>query len=330
MSNTIATPLNIQIGHAQVSQRLSGCTVVLAPPEGSVAAVDVRGSAPGTRDTELLAPENLVERVHAIVLTGGSAFGLASATGVMQWLEEQGRGLDTGYGKVPIVPAAVLFDLLVVREGDTAQQRPSAETGYAACVAAAAANSQAQGNIGAGAGATVGKLFGVERSMRGGLGIATVQVGPWIVQAIIACNAVGDVIDPATNQVIAGLRSKDGQSLDDTQAALLRGERLTRVLPGTNTTIGVIATNALLTKGQAKRLAMSGHDGLARAVRPAHTPYDGDTLFAMATGQETASIDAMLLNVMAAEAVANAIVNGVRSATAVQTIHGDVKAAVSL
>jgi L-aminopeptidase/D-esterase-like protein len=296
--------------------------VILAGERGAVAAVDVRGAAPGTRETELLAAENLVERVHAIVLTGGSAFGLDAASGVMRWLDEKDIGLDTGYGKVPIVPAAVLFDLPMVRMGDEAKVRPSADLGYAACENAGSLDCL-QGNVGAGAGATVGKLFGISRAMKGGLGQASIQVGPWVVSALVVCNAVGDVIDPATGQVVAGVREgATSKVLGDTQALLLRGEKLQRMLPGTNTSIGVIATNATLNKAQAKRLAMSAHDGLARAVRPAHTPYDGDTLFALATGEVNDAPDVMLLNVMAAHATARAVVNGVMHAKGVQTLIG--------
>ena len=345
-TNRLSDVAGVNLGHAQALGRLTGCSVILAQsdPSGAVAAVDVRGASPGTRETDLLASENLVERVHAIVLTGGSAFGLAAVDGVVRWLEEQGVGLDTGYGRVPIVPAAVLFDLPVVGVGQDPKIRPDASLGYAASLnalttifsmpshhhSADEAKRSRQGNVGAGAGATIGKLFGMTRRMKGGLGEASVQVGPWIVSAVIACNAVGDVLDPATGRVIAGARTSDGKQLGDTQAMLLNGERLSRLRPGTNTTIGVIATNATLSKGQAKRLAMSGHDGLARAIRPAHTPYDGDTLFALATCQLAEAPDVLLLNVMAAEAVARAIVNAVRYASGVQTIEGWVPAMVDL
>jgi L-aminopeptidase/D-esterase-like protein len=320
----------VLVGHAVANGRLTGCTVILTGSSGAVAAVDVRGAAPGTRETELLAAENLVERVHAVVLTGGSAFGLEAATGVMRWLDEKGIGLDTGYGKVPIVPAAVLFDLPMIRNADDPKVRPTAELGYAACETASSLDIS-QGNIGAGAGATVGKLFGIDRAMKGGLGQASVQVGPWVVSALVACNAVGDVVDPATGSVIAGAREAASSNvMGDTQAMLLRGDKLQRVLPGTNTTIGVIATNASLSKAQAKRLAMSAHDGLARAVRPAHTPFDGDTLFAIATGSVTEPPDLMLLNVMAAQATANAIVNAIMHAESIQSIHGWIPSAKML
>ncbi len=314
----------LQVGHFTLHERLTGCSVVLAP-HGAVGAVDVRGGAPGTRETDLLDPTNLVDKVHAVVLTGGSAFGLDAAAGVVRWLDEQGIGFETGHGRVPIVPAAVLFDLPVVRPGDDPQARPGAEAGYAACQAASTAKPDA-GNVGAGAGACVGKLFGLARCMKGGIGNASVRVGPWVVGAMVACNAVGDVIDPTTGQVLAGARTADGHHLLDTQRALLAGERGNRPLPGTNTTIGVVATNAVLTKAQAKRLAMSAHDGLARSIRPAHTTLDGDTLFAMATGTETAPADLMLLTVMAAEATALATVDAIQQARGITSQWGNVPA----
>jgi L-aminopeptidase/D-esterase-like protein len=310
----------LQVGHFTHSQRPTGCSVVLAR-DGAVGAVDVRGAAPGTRETDLLDPSNLVERVHAVLLSGGSAFGLDAASGVMRWLDEHGIGFETGYGRVPIVPAAVLFDLPVVRQGDDPTIRPDADAGYAACQAASA-QTPAAGNVGAGAGACVGKLFGLNRAMKGGIGNASVRVGPWVVGALVACNAVGDVLNPATGQVIAGARTADGLSLLDTQAALLRGERSTRPMPGTNTTIGVVATNATLNKAQARRLAISAHDGLARSIRPAHTTLDGDTLFALATCSETAEPDVMLLTVMAAEATALATLDAVCQARGIETTLG--------
>ena len=310
----------LQVGHAQMTGRLTGCSVVLAP-QGAVCAVDVRGAAPGTRETDLLEPSNLVERVHAVLMCGGSAFGLDAASGVMRWLEEHDIGFQTGFGRVPIVPAAVLFDLPAVRAGDDPKVRPDADCGWRACEAASR-ETPAAGNVGAGAGAAVGKLLGLDRAMKGGIGHASVQVGPWVVAAMIACNAVGDVVDPATGRVLAGARSADGQSLRDTQAALLEGETVRRVMPGTNTTIGVVATNATLTKAQAQRLAVSAHDGLARSIRPVHTTLDGDTLFAMASCAVDTPPDLMLLTTLAAHATALATVDAVLQAQAVQTVHG--------
>ena len=310
----------LQVGHAQMTGRLTGCSVVLAP-QGAVCAVDVRGAAPGTRETDLLEPSNLVEHVHAVLLCGGSAFGLDAASGVMRWLEEHDIGFQTGFGRVPIAPAAVLFDLPAVRAGDDPKVRPDADCGWRACEAASR-ETPAAGNVGAGAGAAVGKLLGLDRAMKGGIGHASVQVGPWVVAAMIACNAVGDVVDPTTGRVLAGARSADALSLRDTQAALLAGETVRRIMPGTNTTIGVVATNATLTKAQAQRLAVSAHDGLARSIRPVHTTLDGDTLFAMASCAVDTPPDLMLLTTLAAHATALATVDAVLQAQAVQTVHG--------
>ena len=318
----------LQVGHAQMDGRLTGCSVVLAP-QGAVCAVDVRGAAPGTRETDLLEPSNLVERVHAVLLCGGSAFGLDAAGGVMRWLEARDIGFQTGFGRVPIVPAAVLFDLPAVRAGDDPKVRPDADCGWRACEAASR-ETPAAGNVGAGAGAAVGKLFGLDHAMKGGIGHASVQVGPWVVAAMIACNAVGDVVDPATGRVLAGARNADGQSLRDTQAALLAGETVRRVMPGTNTTIGVVATNATLTKAQAQRLAVSAHDGLARSIRPVHTTLDGDTLFALASGAHSEAPDLMLLTTLAAHVTALATLDAVLRAQPVDTLHGHWPSATSL
>ena len=324
-SGSLVDVPGIEVGQHTLSTRLTGCSVALARA-GAVAAVDVRGAAPGTRETDLLDAANLVQKVQAIALCGGSAFGLDAASGVMRWLDEHGLGFATPHGVVPIVPAAVLFDLSVVRAGDDPRARPDAQSGYAACEAASRAR-PASGNVGAGAGASVGKLWGAPRAMKGGIGHASVRVGPWVVAAMVACNAVGDVLDPQTGRILAGARTEDGSGLADTQRGLLAGQRLQPPVPGTNTTIGVIGTNARLDKAQAKRLAMSGHDGLARSIRPAHTPYDGDTLFAMATGTHAAAPDLLMLSVMAAEAVALATVDAVLSARAVQTLSGPLPAA---
>ncbi len=312
------------VGHAQTPARLSGCTVVLAP-QGAVGAVDVRGAAPGTRETDLLQPGNLVQQVHAVLLSGGSAYGLDAAAGVMRWLEARGIGLPTGHGLVPIVPAAVLYDLPLVRPGDDPRARPDAATGHAACEAASSARPGA-GNVGAGAGATVGKLFGLAHAMKGGVGHACVQVGPWRVAALIACNAVGDVLDPASGRLLAGALGPDGQQLRDSQRALLAGETAQHPLAGTNTTIGVVATNARLDKAQAQRLATSAHDGLARAIRPVHTVLDGDTLFALATGTQDGAPDLLLLGAMAAQATALATLDAVRQAETVHTLSGPLRA----
>jgi L-aminopeptidase/D-esterase-like protein len=309
----IADVRGIEAGHCTLSDRPTGCSVVLARA-GAVGGVDVRGAAPGTRETDLLDPANLIEQVHAVLLTGGSAWGLDAAGGVMRWLEAHGIGLTVGSAPgqiVPIVPAAVLFDLHL---GD-ARVRPGADAGFAACQAAASAGGAplAQGNVGAGAGATVGKLFGMARAMKGGIGTASVRVGGVTVGALVAVNALGDVRDPATGRLLAGARTAGGEALTDTPRALLAGELPQAVLAGRNTTIGVIATDARLTKPQARRLAVAGHDGLARAIAPVHTMSDGDTLFALATGLAEAPNQPSLtvLSHLAAEAVARACVNAV-------------------
>ncbi len=306
----------IEVGHFTDTRRPTGCTVVIAR-EGAVAGVDVRGAAPGTRETDLLEPSNLVQQVHAIMLSGGSAFGLDSATGAVRWLEEQGIGLDVGVGRIPLVPAAVLFDLTV---GDM-RIRPDAAAGYAAC-AAASRNAVAQGNVGAGAGAVVGKLFGLGNAMKGGIGSASVRVGKVTVGALIACNAVGDVVSPDTGLPLAGARTDDGMHLRDSRRTLLSGEAAQSIIAGANTTIGVIATDAVITKVQARRLAVVSHDGLARAINPVHTMSDGDTLFALGTGASGESPGMLLLATMAAEAVALATVCAVRAARSIRLPDG--------
>jgi L-aminopeptidase/D-esterase-like protein len=304
----------IEVGHWTDTRRPTGCTAVVVRG-GAVAGVDVRGAAPGTRETDLLAATNLVDRVHAVMLSGGSAWGLDTAGGAMRWLEQQGIGLAVGPGRIPIVPAAVLFDLYL---GDTSI-RPDAQAGHAAC-AAAGAQPPAEGNVGAGAGAVVGKIFGVERAMKGGIGTASVRVGGFTVGALVACNALGDVVDPDTARVIAGARRADGTLLDS-RRALLAGEPARRLVAAANTSIGVIATDAVLTKAQAARLATAGHDGFARSINPAHTMLDGDALFALGTGASGQPAEMMLLATMAAEAVALAVVRAVRAATSV-TVGG--------
>ena len=304
-------------GHWTSPQRPTGCSVVIAP-QGAVAAVDVRGAAPGTRETDLLAPGHLVDKVHAVMLGGGSAWGLDAASGVVRWLEQQGIGMDVGFGNpLPLVPAAVLFDLPV---GD-ARIRPDADGGFAAC--AAAGNSLlACGNVGAGAGATVGKLFGMPYAMKGGIGTASVTLEGVTVGALIAVNALGDVVDPAAGTPIAGARTEDGQQLRGSVAAALAGDKPLALLAGANTTIGVVATDAPLTKAQCQRLAGAGHDGLARAINPVHTMSDGDTLFTLATGVREQHPGMLVLATMAAEAVARATVRAVLTARALRLNDG--------
>ncbi|MBP6898173.1 MAG: P1 family peptidase [Gammaproteobacteria bacterium] len=323
-SGAITDVAGIEVGHHTDSRRPTGSTVILAR-EGAVAGVDVRGAAPGTRETDLLSPGNFVQQVHAILLAGGSAWGLAAADGVVRWLEERGVGLDVRFGRLPIVPGAVLFDLPV---GD-ARIRPDAASGYAACEAASTA-APAEGNVGAGAGALVGKLFGAQHAMKGGIGTASVKVGGVTVGALIACNALGDVLDPDTGELLAGSRTDDGRALRDTRRSLLRGELPKPLLAGTNTTIGVIATDAVLTKVQAQRLAAVAHDGLARAINPVHTMSDGDTLFALATGRVALEDEApgmTVLSTMAAEVAAQATVRAVLAARAIATAELSIPAA---
>jgi len=320
---TLTDVAGLRVGHAAVAGRPSGCTVVLCP-QGVTAGVDVRGGAPGTRETDLLRPGNLVQQVHAVLLTGGSAYGLDAATGVMRWLEAHGHGFAVGPARVPIVPGAVIFDLLV---GD-GRLRPDADTGRAACEAATTAPT-AQGNVGAGRGATLGKLWGPARAMKGGLGSASLRVGGVTVAALVVVNAAGDVLD-ANGQVLAGARSATGDALQHTAASLAAGVLPAGLLPGASavgaaaraaalpgqaTTIGVVATDAVLSQVQAARLATLAHHGLSRSISPV-LQTDGDTLFALATGGSGLHADLGLLGALAAEAVSAAIRNAVRAAQA--------------
>ncbi len=298
----------LRVGHFTDARRPTGCSVVLCP-QGVVCGVDVRGAAPGTRETDLLRPDNLVEHVHALLLTGGSAFGLDAASGVVRWLEERGHGLGVGPATVPIVPAAVLFDLWI---GDH-RIRPDAAAGYAACVAASH-EPPAQGSVGAGAGASVGKLFGIDRGMKGGIGSASMKVGSVTVGALVAVNPTGDVIDPANGQVIAGTRGADGRPRSAAQA-IAAGEIPPRALPGMATTIGIVATDARLSKAQCQKLASMAHNGLARSIDPVHTMADGDTLFALATGASGRPGEMTVLGILAATVTARAVLNAVRAAT---------------
>jgi L-aminopeptidase/D-esterase-like protein len=281
--------------------------------------VDVRGAAPGTRETDLLDPVNTVQEVHAIALCGGSAFGLDAAGGVMRWLEGRGRGIEVGSVRVPLVPAAVIFDLGV---GDS-MIRPDADSGVRACAAAVPVAQAAEGNVGAGAGASVGKLLGPDRAMRGGVGIATLHAQGLTMSAVVVVNAVGDVVDPDTGSLLAGARvSPDSLELAGAVHEVLAGRFGDGPQAAANTTIGVVLTDARLTKTQASRLAQVAHDGLARAIRPVHTPMDGDTLFAAATGTVDPQVQdalaperlSVLLSVMAAEVTAQAVVRAIRAA----------------
>ena len=310
LHDAITDVAGLAVGHFTHPARATGCSVVLCP-EGAVAGVDVRGGAPGTRETDLLLPENLIERVHAVLLSGGSAFGLDAAGGVMRWLEERGHGYAVGQVRVPIVPAAVLFDLW---HGDLSI-RPDAAAGYAACEAASKGK-PAQGNVGAGAGAAVGKLFGIERAMKGGIGSASIRVGAVTVAALVAVNAIGDVIDPADGSVLAGARTgADSRHLLHSAAALQRGDLPPRLQAGMATTIGIVATDAQLGKAECRKLASMAHDGLARCINPAHTPHDGDTLFALATGASGPLGNLALIGALAAEVTARAVINAIHHAT---------------
>ena len=319
-NNSLTSLQGILVGHYTDVRRPTGCTVVLCA-QGAVAGVDVRGAAPGTRDTDALSPSNTVQEVHGVLLTGGSAYGLDAAGGVMRWLEERGHGFQVGPAIVPIVPAAVIFDLWVddfskTRPVSTQNPRirPDAQAGYLACQAANSEPVQ-QGNVGAGAGATLGKLNGPDCAMKGGIGSASLCVHGVTVAALVVCNALGDVVDPQTGKLLAGARvSADSRDLLDIVKAQLNGHSISKPQAGSNTTIGVVATDAVLTKPQAHRLAQVAHDGLARSIRPVHTPMDGDTLFALGTGTSGKAADMMLLSTLAAEVTAMAVVNAVLAA----------------
>jgi L-aminopeptidase/D-esterase-like protein len=317
LTNAITDVRGIKVGHAQDNEALTGCTVILCR-RGAVAGVDVRGGAPGTRETDLLNPVNLVEKVHAVVLSGGSAFGLDAASGVMKYLEEQKIGFNTGAAKVPIVPAAILYDLNIGR----ADVRPDSAMGYRAA-SSASSDAPEEGNVGVGAGASVGKMFGANLAMKSGVGTASIKVGGGVtVGALVAVNAWGDIVDPRTNEITAGLRSGKvgplrvgGKShFADTLTMMKRplGRSLLGLASRTNTVIGVVATDAKLTKAQATKVAQMAQDGIARAIRPAHTMLDGDVIFALSTGARKADIST--IGAFAAEAVVEAILRAVKSA----------------
>lgn len=314
-NETITAVTGIRIGHTTDLEGLTGCTVVLCE-KGAVGGVDQRGGAPGTRETDLLRPMHLVQEVHAVLLAGGSAYGLAAADGVMRYLEERGVGFDARVAKVPIVPAAILFDL----DLGNPQARPDAAMGYVACQAATD-DAVAEGNVGAGTGATAGKILGPGRAMKSGLGSAAVSLGGGlVVGALVAINSFGDVVDPATGEILAGARKLRSDEPADTLAmmrsfvgkAILRFASFDRLRTTSSTVIGVVATNGKLTKEEANKVAQMAHDGIARAVRPAHTLFDGDTLFTLATGKKRADVN--LIGAYAAEVVAQAIARAARAA----------------
>jgi L-aminopeptidase/D-esterase-like protein len=307
-NRTLTAVTGLKVGHFTLTARPTGCTVVLAE-EGAVAGVDVRGAAPGTRDTDLLRPENVVERVHGILLAGGSAFGLDAAGGVMRYLEGRGIGFQFGRARIPIVPAAILFDLGI---GDPSI-RPTAECGFQAAQSATA-DAVGEGSIGAGAGATVGKLRGLSHAMKGGVGSAAITLpSGLVVAALVVTNGIGDVVDPATGLVVAGARQDDGSFAD--ARVLMRAGLPPAARPAEQTTLAVVATNATLTKAQASKVAQMAHDGLARSIYPIHTPVDGDTVFALATGSHAAEPNLLLTGSLAAEVTAEAVLRAVRAAT---------------
>lgn len=321
--NAITAVPGIRVGHAQNEQALTGCTVVLCEG-GAVGGVDQRGGAPGTRETDAMHPLHLVTQVHAVTLAGGSAFGLDAASGVVRYLEERSIGFDVMVARVPIVPAAILFDLGIGR----ADVRPDAQMGYQACLNATT-GAPAEGNVGAGTGATVGKILGMGQAMKGGIGSASLELGSEVVVgAIAAVNVLGDIIDPATGQIVAGARApQEGQQQTSTGGYFADTLQVLKSMVGRpplrfgareHTVIGVVATNASLNKEQANKMAQMAQDGVARAVRPAHTMLDGDTIFALATGELNAvtpwEADVNILGAFAAEAFAQAILRAVRAA----------------
>ncbi len=304
----------LKVGHYTLAERPTGCTVILVDGAGAAGGISQRGAAPGTRETDLLNPLNLVDKVNAIVFSGGSAYGLDAAQGVVRYLEERKIGWPVGpAGVVPIVPSAILFDLGF---GGDPRIRPTADCGYRAA-SSASDGPVAEGNVGAGAGATVGKVAGRDRSMKGGIGSAAIRLpNGLVVGALAAVNAVGDVIDPSTGQVVAGVRAQDGRTLADARKLLRDGSLLRAVAPraGDNTTLALVATNAQLSKTDVNRVALMADDGLARAIAPSHTVGDGDTVFALATGRWSGTADASIVGALAAEVLAEAIVRAAAQA----------------
>ena len=297
----------IKIGHDQDLDAATGCTVVIGEA-GVTAGVDVRGGAPGTRETDLLDPVNLVEQIHAVVMAGGSSFGLDSASGVMQYLEEKGVGLDVFVTKVPIVCGAVLFDLTI---GDH-RVRPNKEMGYQACLNADDTECE-EGCVGAGTGATVGKILGMERCMKSGLGTYCIQTGDLKIGAIVAVNCLGDVIDPKTGETLAGVLDENGKRFLNSEEIMIKEFSDRKIEFSGNTTIGVIVTNAKLTKPEANKVASMAHNGYGRTMRPAHTMFDGDTIFAVATGR--VDKDVSVAGLLAAKIMEQAVIRAVKQAT---------------
>ena len=314
MTNKSLTAVaGIRVGHVTLSERPTGCTVVVVDGDGAIGGYAQRGGAPGTRDADLLNPLNTVEHVNAIFLTGGSAYGISVGDGVTRYLEEKKVGFKIAGTVVPIVPGAVLMDLGF---GGSATIRPNAECGYRAA-STASDGPVAEGNVGSGAGSTVGKLLGSrDRAMKAGVGSSAIALSNGlVVSALVAVNAVGDIIDPATGAVVAGVRTADGKGLADARRLIRLTQPANAPSAGANTTIAVVATNAKLTKVQASRMALMADDGLARAINPAHTPADGDTVFALATGRWDGPVDVGTIGALAAEALSEAIVRAATQAT---------------
>jgi L-aminopeptidase/D-esterase-like protein len=311
MHNAITDVEGIEVGHWTDLEAATGCTAILCR-EGAVAGVDVRGSAPGTRETDLLRPMNLVHQAHAVVLTGGGAYGLDASSGTMRWLEERSIGFDVGVGVVPIVASAVLFDLAIGRP----DVRPDPEAGYAACESASD-GPVAEGCVGAGTGATVGKLLGPPFATKSGIGVASRRIADEItVGALVAVNAFGDVVNPTSGEIIAGPRDPGGAGFVNTVERLLGDLSETMLAFPTNTTLAVVATDAALSKEGANKVAQMAHDGLAQVIRPAHTMLDGDTVFALATGRRAeATADVSALGAVAASVLAEAVLRAVHQAT---------------
>jgi L-aminopeptidase/D-esterase-like protein len=307
---TLTAVPGIRVGHHTLSQRPTGCTVVLIEA-GATAGVDVRGAAPATRDTDLLDPAKMVQQIFGVALSGGSLFGLSTADGVLRYLEEKNIGIAYGVRRIPIVPGASIFDLAV---GD-ANVRPTADCGYRAAQAATSAPVP-EGSVGAGAGATLGKFAGMERAMKSGVGSAAIAMPDGlIVAALVVANPLGDVIDPATGKIVAGVRAAGGTGFADARALVRSGAPRAIRGGGGNSTIGVVATNARLTKAQASYLAQLTDDGYARTIWPVHTIVDGDTVFAIATGTKSGDPDLVTLGALAADVMAAAVVRAATQAT---------------
>ena len=312
MYNNILDVKGLKVGQVEDNEGLTGCTVVICE-EGAVCGVDVRGAAPGTRETDLLDPINMIQKVHAVVLSGGSAFGLESTCGVSKYLEEQNIGFDVGVAKVPIVVGAVLFDLAV----GNPKIRPDIEMGYRACELASSTELK-QGNYGAGCGATVGKIKGPGYAMKGGIGSYSIELpNGLVVSAIIAVNALGDVYEDG--KVIAGVLNEEKDKVLNTYDIMKKG-----ITKGgfniDNTTIGIVATNAKLNKAECKKVSQMAHNGYAKTIFPIHTPHDGDTIFTMATGEIEAEVDITLLGSLATEVVEKSVINAIKNATGVKNI----------